>query len=90
MKLDFDPDKCKKTLTERGLDFADATRIFEGRHFTAEDLREEYYEQRFITVGKLDDRMLVLVWTPRDKTRRIISMRKANEREQTHYGHLLD
>ena len=90
MKLDYDPDKRNKTLAERGLDFAEAIRIFEGRHFTAEDLREEYNEQRFITVGKLDDRILVLVWTPRDNTRRSISMRKANEREQTHYDHLLD
>jgi uncharacterized DUF497 family protein len=30
-------------------------------------------------------RMVVMVWTPRGEARRIISMRKANEREQTQY-----
>jgi uncharacterized protein len=90
MELEYDPDKRRKTLVERDLDFADAIHIFERKHFTAEDLREGYNEQRFITVGKLDDRMVVLVWTPREQTRRIISMRKANEREQKRYDHLLD
>ena len=31
--------------------------------------------------------MVVVVWTPRDENHRIISMRKANEREQEFYGH---
>jgi len=34
--------------------------------------------------------MVVIVWTPRGENRRIISMRKANEREQELYGHRLD
>ncbi len=43
-------------------------------------------EDRFITVGFLDGAMVVLVWTPRDGAHRIISVRKANERERTLYG----
>ncbi|WP_425388002.1 hypothetical protein [Azospirillum halopraeferens] len=35
-------------------------------------------------------RMVVLVWTPRGDARRIISMRKANDREQALYGPRLD
>lgn len=58
--------------------------------FTAEDIRETYNELRYITLGKLDERMVVIVWTPRGEIRRIISMRKANEREQTRYAHKLD
>jgi hypothetical protein len=46
-----------------------------------EDRREDYSELRYVTVGKLDGRMVILVWTPRGEARRIISMRKANERE---------
>ncbi|MBF0296818.1 MAG: BrnT family toxin [Magnetococcales bacterium] len=49
-----------------------------------------YGEQRFITVGKLDDRMVVMVWTRREDTLRIISLRKANEREQGKYGSRVD
>jgi uncharacterized DUF497 family protein len=90
MQLEFDPAKRQKTLLERDLDFADAGEVFSGHHFTAEDLRGEYDEPRFITVGKLKGRMVVVVWTPRGKNRRIISMRKANEREQTRYRHRLD
>jgi uncharacterized DUF497 family protein len=81
MQIEFDPDKRKETLTERGLDFARADEIFAGVNVTAEDARFDYGEPRFITVGVLDGRMVVVVWTPRGRARRIISMRKANERE---------
>ena len=87
MQIDFDPDKRDKTMAERGLDFGRADEEFAGRHFTAEDAREDYGELRYITVGKLDGRMVVIVWTPRGEARHIISMRKANEREQARYAH---
>lgn len=83
MQIEFDPIKQAKTLEERGLDFAQAGQVFAGKHLTLEDSREDYDEQRFQTAGLLDGRMVVLVWTPRGKARRIISMRKANEREIT-------
>ena len=38
-----------------------------------------------VTVGHLEGRMVVVVWTPRGRARRVISMRKANDREQAHY-----
>jgi len=85
MQITFDPVKRDKTLSERDLDFADAAVVFAGHQFTAEDTRQEYGEPRFITVGLLLGRMVVVVWTPRGAARRIISMRKANEREQAHY-----
>jgi uncharacterized DUF497 family protein len=85
MQIIFDIAKRDKTLTERGLDFADANLVFAGVHLTAEDMRQAYGESRFITVGLLAGRMVVLVWTPRGAARRIISMRKANEREQNLY-----
>lgn len=60
-----------------------------GRHLTAEDAREDYSESRFVTAGSLEGRMVVMVWTPRGEVRHIISMRKANEREQSRYAHRL-
>ena len=83
MKIEFDPTKRARTLEERGLDFAQAAQVFAGKHLTVEDTREDYDEQRFQTAGWLEDRIVILVWTPRGKARRIISMRKANEREIT-------
>ena len=53
-----------------------------GGTLTVEDDRRGYGENRFITVGFLDGMMVVLVRTPRDEALRIISMRKANDRER--------
>ena len=65
---------------------ARADEVFAGATLTAEDDRQDYGEDRFITIGFLDATMVVLVWTPRDGAHRIFSMRKANERERTLYG----
>ncbi len=86
MNLEFDPLKRDKTLLERGLDFARAIKVFDGLHFTGQDKRQNYEEDRFITIGRLDGDMIVLVWTPRGEARRVISMRKANDREKALYA----
>ena len=86
MSIEYDPAKRQATLDARGLDMARADEVFAGATLTAEDDRKDYGEDRFITIGFLDGRMVVLVWTFRNGTPRIISMRKANEREQVLYG----
>ncbi|KEQ05209.1 BrnT family toxin [Pseudorhizobium pelagicum] len=86
MAIVFDPTKRLQALRERGLDFAAAGEIFDGPHLTVEDDRFDYGETRFFTVGYMSARMVVVVWTPRGSDQRIISMRKANDREQTAYG----
>ena len=86
MSVEFDPAKRMATLQNRGLDMARAGEVFAGATLTAEDDRRDYGEDRFITIGFLDGGMMVLVWTPRDAAYRIISMRKANERERSLYG----
>ena len=65
---------------------ARADEVFAGPTLTVEDDRQNYGEARFITIGFLDGAMVVLVWTPRNRNRRIISVRRANERERTLYG----
>jgi uncharacterized DUF497 family protein len=74
------------TLAERGLDMARANEIFEGDCLTVEDTRSDYGETRYITIGFIDARMVLIAWTKRGTAARIISMRKANDREQAHYG----
>lgn len=81
MDISFDPAKRAKTLEERGLDFADAGLVFAGITATIEDDRHDYGEQRFITAGYLNGRRVVLVWTHRSESRRIISMRHAHADE---------
>ncbi len=85
MQIEFDEAKRAATLRARGLDMARAGEVFSGPTLTAEDDRRDYGEDRFITVGFLDVSMVV-VWTPRKVGARIISMRKANDREQRLYG----
>lgn len=86
MQIEFDAVKRDKTLIERGLDFADAGEVFAGVAATREDTRQGYGEPRLITIGKLGDRAVVLVWTPRGAARRIISMRYAHESEIIKYA----
>ncbi len=90
MKIEFDPAKRQLTLEHRGLDMAQAGEIFEHTTLTIADDRKDYGEPRYITIGWLTGRMIVLVWTPRGAGRRIISLRKANDREQALYRHRLD
>lgn len=82
MDLSYDPAKRATTLLHRGLDFADAGAVFAGRTVTVQDTRRDYGEDRFITAGHLAGRCVVLVWTPRDRARRIISMRFAHADEE--------
>ncbi|RDE08008.1 BrnT family toxin [Pelagibacterium lacus] len=86
MRVTYDPIKREQTLSNRGLDMAQAAEVFIGTTLTVEDDRLDYGEPRFITIGLLDGRMVVIVWTPRDDSYRISSMRKANVREQALYG----
>ena len=60
--------------------------VFEGTSLTVQDERKDYGERRFLTIGFLDDDMVILVWTPRRTAQRIISMRKANGRERKLYS----
>lgn len=77
MRLEFDEEKRAKTIEVRGRDMARAADVLRGATLTVEGDRQDYGEIRFITIGFLDDTMVVLVWTPRDNAYRIISMRKA-------------
>jgi uncharacterized DUF497 family protein len=82
VKISYDPDKRAKNLVKHGLDFDDAPKVFAGPALTLPDERQDYGEIRYLTYGLLDDRMVMVVWTLREETRHIISMRKCNAREK--------
>ena len=86
MRIEFDEAKRAETIKARGLDMARAADVLAGATLTVEDDRQDYGEVRYITVGFLDEAMVVLVWTRRDDAHRIISMRRANERERRLYS----
>ena len=86
MSISYNPNKRKATLEARGLDFDHALLVFDGPTVDSLDGRFDYGELRKITVGLLVGRMVIVVWTPRDGGRHIISKRKANGREQRRFG----
>ncbi len=81
MRITCNRAKREQTLLERGLEMQRAKEVFAGPHFTRPDERHDYGEPRFITVGWLDERLVVFAWTPRGAVRRVISMRHCHERE---------
>lgn len=86
-KCTRDPAKRAKTLEERGLDLEiDGAQVLAGHTVTVEDDRFDYGETRLISIGFLRGRMMVMVWTPRGEAAHVISLRKANDREQKAYG----
>lgn len=87
MEISYDPAKREAIFLNRGMDFAtDAPRVFAGLTYTIEDDRADYGERRFQTYGLLDERLVMIVWAETERGRRIISMRKCNEREQAKFG----
>ena len=90
MRVTYDLDKRERTLRERGLDFEDAKFEFAGVTLEVEDTRKDYGEARIICYGYLEDRLVVVGYTPRGAARHVFSMRKANAREQARIASLLE
>ncbi|KAF3999424.1 BrnT family toxin [Glaciimonas immobilis] len=85
MEISFDPDKSERNEIERGLSFT----LVEEMDWTAiiieEDIRKEYGERRYEVLGMIEDRLHVVVFTPRGDRIHVISLRKANLREVKRY-----
>lgn len=87
---EWDKKKSQENLSKHGLSFEDAHIVFSGPCITFEDRRADYGEERFITLGSLLGRVVVIAHTPRGEKTRIISMRKANSREKKIYQERLE
>jgi uncharacterized DUF497 family protein len=85
MEIEWDEGKRRANYAKHGLDFRDAEKVFQGITISAEDIRQDYGEKRFISLGRLEDIVVVIVYTERMEKTRIISMRKANQKESKAY-----
>lgn len=86
MKFEWNSKKNEINIRERGIDFADAKEMFEHDLLVIQDTRKNYGESRFIGMGYIQGRLMVIVFTKRRfNTIRIISLRKANKREQAKF-----
>lgn len=85
MSFTWDQNKRLANIEAHGVDFEDAIYIWEAPVIEREDSRQDYGEQRFQAVGEVDGRVLLVVYTPRDGGKRIISARIARRDERAAY-----
>lgn len=82
MEFEWDERKRRANLEKHGLDFLRVSSVFAGRHYTYPSPRGE---QRWVTIGRMLDRLVAVVWTQRGSTTRIISVRRARHEEARAY-----
>lgn len=86
MIITFDPTKDEINLAKHRVSLADAAMVEWETLYAFEDDRKEYGEVRIKGYAYIGQRLYCVVYVDRDGTRRIISLRKANQREVQHYA----
>ncbi|QHI97627.1 BrnT family toxin [Xylophilus rhododendri] len=84
--IKFDRAKNGSNIAKRGLPFELAADFDFDTAYVWQDDRKPYPESRFLALGYLRNRLHVLCYTPIDGGIRVISFRKANEREGARHG----
>ena len=86
MRYSYDPNKRASNRKKHGLDFEDTRDVIEsGQTVTFEDNRFDYGEQRYITLGMLGSKVVVVATAETGDEVRVISMRWATNDEQDIY-----
>ena len=86
MKFEWDERKSLDCFRIRGFYFHLAAQVFgDPRRKVKLDSRYIYGEDRYLALGRVDGRVLTIVYTMRNDAIRIISARKANSREVKKY-----
>lgn len=84
--FEWDRAKNDANVAKHGIGFELASRIFEGRVLTRTDDRRSYGERREVSLGMVEDALiLAVIHTDRNGRIRIISARRANRTERTRY-----
>ena len=86
MRFTYDPAKSERNIAERGLAFDLADDFDWSTALIVEDTRQGYLERRYQAVGRIDEHLHMLVFTPRVGAVHVISLRRANQRERTRYA----
>lgn len=82
--FEWDDDKHRSNIAKHRLDFIDVRVIFDGRPTVdVEIVRDD--EERVVTTGRLDHRLITVVWTRRGDVIRLISARGARDDEKRAY-----
>ncbi|MGC1464075.1 MAG: BrnT family toxin [Terracidiphilus sp.] len=85
-EFEWDAAKARSNLRAHGVSFPAASGVFlDPMRVEDADIREDYGEERFVTVGFASEVLLAAAFTLRAKRIRIISARKANRNEEKEY-----
>ena len=85
MKFEWDVNKNNLNIKRHFIDFNDAYLIFQQPMVVRVDTRKDYGEIRMVGLGALYGAVVVIVFTKRRDTIRVISMRRANKNEREIY-----
>jgi uncharacterized DUF497 family protein len=85
--VDFEWDEDKRAALKRwrNIDLLRAVRIFEGPVWTTQDRRHDYGEDRYISIGEIEEEYFVVVHTPRQGAIRVVTAWRAGSRLQRQY-----
>jgi uncharacterized DUF497 family protein len=86
VRITFDPEKNERNLRERNLSFELAAELDFETAYIRIDSRQEYGETRYVALSNLQGRLHVLCFTETADGIRVISFRKANDREIKRYA----
>jgi len=86
MVFEWDEAKNRANVRKHGLNFAQAEEMFRGFLLIRPDTREDYGEERWIGLGRIQERFAFVAFAQHpDGTIRIISLRKADREERKEY-----
>jgi uncharacterized DUF497 family protein len=81
--FEWDEFKCVANLTKHGIDFDDASEVFDGPVLVWKSARRE--DERWIAIGIAFDQIISVIFTYRGEAIRIISARRPRENEKRAY-----
>ena len=85
MEYEWDEAKRRSNLAKHGIDFTAAAQFDWPGAARFFDRRRPYGEARWLALGMISGQLYALVYTMRDTRVRIISLRKANNKEIRRY-----
>ncbi len=83
MEFEWDTAKDQANRIKHGLSFEKAAAIWDSVHLEVEDIaRSEDGESRSATIGWIEGKLYLAVWTKRKEKIRLISVRRARANEE--------
>lgn len=90
MVFEWDRRKAAQNIAKHAVPFDYAARVFlDPYRLDSEDTRRTYGEERRLILGRIERRVYAVAYTMRGEVIRLISARKANQREQRKYHEAL-